>query len=316
MMGWVGILVLLLVAVLAVTFALAYGSHRWKAVSRSMRLRLEVGRVGSGTETYDPRELEGLPAPVERYFRAVLQEGQPVVLAVELEHTGWFNTSQTAANWRSFVSNQRVVIHRPGFDWEASIKIMPGLAKRIRDRYVAVNLAGPSVLVHDAYIAGEGILHASLFGLVTVAHQRGTPEIARGELMRFLAEAAWYPTALLPSQGARWEAVDEMSARVTLVDRDTAVSLVFRFGDDGLIESVHAEDRGRTVRGRIVPTRWEGKWRRYEKHHGMHIPLEGEVAWILPEGRRPYWRGRISTIRYEFARPHRALKARSEDRML
>lgn len=28
-----------------------------------------------------------------------------------------------------------------------------------------------------------------------------TPELARGELMRFFAEAAWYPTALLPNQG-------------------------------------------------------------------------------------------------------------------
>ena len=33
--------------------------------------------------------------------------------------------------------------------------------------------------------------------------------------------------------------------------------------------------------------------------HGILIPLEGEVAWILPDGRRPYWRGRIREIDYE-----------------
>lgn len=38
-------------------------------------------------------------------------------------------------------------------------------------------------------------------------------EVAQGELMRFFAEAAWYPTALLPSQGVRWQAVDDTSAR-------------------------------------------------------------------------------------------------------
>jgi len=43
--------------------------------------------------------------------------------------------------------------------------------------------------------------HASLFGLISLANWRGTPEVAQGELMRFLAEAAWDPTALLPSQG-------------------------------------------------------------------------------------------------------------------
>lgn len=60
-------------------------------------------------------------------------------------------------------------------------------------------LPGLPVRVHDAYITGEGMLHASLFGLVSVADQRGTPEMAQGELLRFFAEDTWYPTALLPS---------------------------------------------------------------------------------------------------------------------
>jgi len=67
--------------------------------------------------------------------------------------------------------------------------------------------------VHDAYISGEGLLHASLFGLVSIVNLRGTQEIAQGELMRFFAEAAWYPTALLPSQGVRWEAVNDTSSK-------------------------------------------------------------------------------------------------------
>jgi hypothetical protein len=34
----------------------------------------------------------------------------------------------------------------------------------------------------------------------------------------------------------------------------------------------------------------------------MRIPLEGEVAWMLPEGQEPYWRGRITNLTYEFVR--------------
>lgn len=33
----------------------------------------------------------------------------------------------------------------------------------------------------------------------------------------------------------------------------------------------------------------------------MRVPLDGEVAWLLPEGAKPYWRGRITKLRYEFA---------------
>jgi hypothetical protein len=34
----------------------------------------------------------------------------------------------------------------------------------------------------------------------------------------------------------------------------------------------------------------------------MLVPIEAEVAWLLPEGARPYWRGRIVDIGYDFAR--------------
>jgi hypothetical protein len=49
-------------------------------------------------------------------------------------------------------------------------------------------------------------------GLSALADLRCEGEIARGELMRYLAEAAWYPTALLPSQSVQWEALDDHSA--------------------------------------------------------------------------------------------------------
>jgi hypothetical protein len=131
---------------------------------------------------------------------------------------------------------------------------------------------------------------------------RGTPEVAQGELMRFFAEAAWYPTALLPSQGVRWEAVGDTSARATLKDGETTLTLLFRFNKDGLIDSIRAEARGRTVKGRVIPTPWEVRLKNYELREGMRIPREGEVAWILPEGPKPYWRGSITRLTYEFVR--------------
>jgi len=265
--------------------ALVYGSYSWQSATKEMHAKLEAARFPIGAKTYSPNELIGLPAPVQRYFRAVLKDGQYMALAVSVEHTGTFNMGETVEQWKPFISTQRVITQRPGFDWEARITMMPGLTVR----------------VHDAYIAGEGILHASLFGLVSLVNLVGTPEVAQGELMRFFAEAAWYPTALLPSQGVQWEAVDDTSAKATLKDGDITLTLLFRFDENDLIKSVRAEARGRTVAGKVIPTPWEGRWSNYELRDGMRIPLEGEVAWILPEGPKPYWHGRITRIRYEFA---------------
>lgn len=276
----------LALAAVGLVVANLYGAWRREAGTRELRARLDAARMPLRPARFDARELEGLPAPVQRYFRAVLRDGQPLLAAARLEHVGTFNTSESGERWKPFTSTQYVVTQRPGFDWDGRIAMVPGLPVR----------------VHDAYVAGEGILHATLLGLVTLAEMRGTPEMAQGELMRYLAEAPWYPTALLPSQGVRWEAVDESSARATLRDAEVAMTLLFRFDAQGLIAAVSAEARGRAVEGKVVPTPWEGRWWDYEVREGMRVPTAGEVAWLLPGGAKPYWRGRVTRVTYEFAR--------------
>jgi hypothetical protein len=268
-----------------VVIALVFGSLRWKSETTAMRARLEAARRPFAGNTFSLEELDGLPPVVQKYFRAALKDGQPLVSAVTIEQSGTINMSATGENWKPFTATQRVIALRPGFDWEARIGMMPGLAAR----------------VHDAYIAGEGILHASLFGLVTVANLRGTADLAEGELLRFFAETAWYPTALLPSQGVEWKAIDDSSAQATLKDGSATVTLLFRFDESGLVASMLAAARGRLVAGTAIPTPWEGRWSRYELREGMRIPIEGEVAWLFPDGPKTYWRGRITGIRFEFA---------------
>jgi hypothetical protein len=209
-----------------------------------------------------------------------------MVSAVDVRHTGTFNTGESDDRWKPFTSDQCVVTRRPGFDWNAQVAMMPGLPVR----------------VHDSYVAGEGVLRASLLGLFTVSDMRGTRDVAEGELMRFFAEAAWYPTALLPSQGVRWEAADDRSAFATLREGDHAIRMLFKFDVRGRIDTVRAEVRGRAVGDEIVPTPWRGRFWNYQERGGLIVPLDAEVAWLPPEGEKPYWRGHITEISYELAR--------------
>lgn len=286
---WLGIILGL--AALAAAALSAYGSKLWVSRIRALTRQLEVARIdekhGSGLPArFDSRELEGLPAPVQRYFRAALTEGQPIIAAVTIEMAGLFNMSATAEQWKPFTSWQRVVTRRPGFMWNARISMMrPGLAVR----------------VVDSYIAGKGLLHAAMLGLFTVAKFEGEGEIARGEFMRFFAEAAWYPTALLPSQGVQWEAVGEHSANASIVDGPLTLTLLFRFNDAGLIDSVRAEARGGLVGNKVVMMPWECSTSDYAVREGMTVPITGEAAWLRTEGRKPYFHGTIRSLTYEFA---------------
>lgn len=280
----VGVVVVLVVISVV---ARLYGSLSWQRSTRAMYATLDNNRrPGNNRSRYEPAELTTLPPVVRRYFERALTPGQPIVAAVDIEHSGTFNTSEEGEQWRQFSSTQRVVTNRPGFCWDARVAMLPGLP----------------VYVHDAYVAGTGILHVALFGLVTVADMRDTPEMARGELMRYFAEGAWYPTALLPSRGVRWEAIDDRSARATMEDGSVRLSMIFRFGDDALIDTVYAEARERVVGGKTENRPWEGRFFDYHEVDGMMIPMQGEVSWILEKGRKPYWRGTITSIAYETAK--------------
>jgi len=47
-------------------------------------------------------------------------------------------------------------------------------------------------------------------------------------------------------------------------------------------------------------TPWEGRWANYQVRDGMLVPLDGEASWLPSQGRKPYWRGSITAMSYEF----------------
>jgi hypothetical protein len=267
------------------------GADRWAELIRSHTGRLESGRVLDNfapllPARYNAAQLEGLPAPVKRYFRAVLNDGQPIVSAVSIDMTGKINLSTTTQTWKSFTSQQRIVTRRPGFLWDAQIALLLGVSTRVQ----------------DSYITGQGQIAAKLFGLFTIASAQGGGELARGEFMRYFAESPWYPTALLPSQGVRWEAIDDQSANATIVDGDISLTLLFRFNETGLITSVYAKQRSAGVGKDAVMQPWVCNFSNYQMHSGMLIPTTGEAAWIKSDGKKPYFVGEVKKVRYEFAR--------------
>jgi hypothetical protein len=269
--------------VLGLSGALAFAAHRWRSRSAELIARLRHG-AGGDPAVFSFAELAGVPAPVARYFRAVLREGQPLIRGGHLSQDGDFLLRPTPDGWRPFTATQHFAAHPPGFVWDARIRMAPGLSVRVR----------------DSFVDGSGSMRASVQGLITMVSVEGTPEISAGSLHRYLAEAVWFPTALLPSQGVVWTPLDGSAARATLSAGKSTVWLDFHFGADGLVQSVFTPERARDVGGgRTALTPWQGRFFDYAERGGMRIPLRGEVEWLLPEGPQVYWRGRIGEVSYE-----------------
>nr|WP_319560476.1 DUF6544 family protein [Marispirochaeta sp.] len=175
----IGMVLLLMIA------GLLIASAHWKQKTRKLSERLETLRSSPETEISRPEMLKGLPAPVQRYFRRALEPGTPMVAKVRVRHRGSFNMAEDDSNWKPFTSRQLVNVNPPGFLWDAKISVLPGLSPL-------------AARVHDGYIGGEGILHASLGGLIPLeelpavrrhAHSRfrGSPLASSGGRKRLLA---------------------------------------------------------------------------------------------------------------------------------
>ena len=186
--------------------------------------------------------------------------------------------------WQPLAATQTFSTAPIGFVWDARIRMAPLL----------------SAYVRDAYIETEGSMYATVNGLYPLVDQRGRVELDSGALQRYLGEAVWFPTALLPGNGVTWQPVSESAALATIADGETSVSLEFRFNDREEVSEIvgqrYAENRGEYE---LRP--WVVRCEQYVHRHGMLIPIACEVSWITPEGRTPYWRGTIEQIDYEMA---------------
>jgi len=280
-MGLKVALIALVGIVLLAAAGIWWGSRKWETSTSRLSGRL-LAHQPAQLAVYSETELEGLPAPVVRYFRKVLKPGQAIVRHARITWAGEFNMGEPGRdNWRSFTAVQDFVPAAPGFVWNARISMMPGVP----------------VLVRDAFVDGAGHMQGAVFGLVSVVNQQGTPTLASGALQRYLGEAAWFPTALLPSQGVQWTAIDDSRALAALTVGGTAVSLEFRFNADGLNASVFTPSRFYDDGSNPPVARpWQARSLRFGEHAGMIVPDEAVVEWLLPEGVFAYWRGRTMKI--------------------
>jgi hypothetical protein len=272
------------VIVIAFVIAVFIGRARERASADELikRLMKDASRPVAGRVQFD--SFAGLPAPVVRYFKLALTEGQPPISKATIRQSGVLRTSTASEHWSSFDALQIVVPPATGFVWNARVE-MP-LVTHVR--------------VLDGYCAGVGSGRVSLWSAFAVVAEAGGAELNAGALHRYLAEAVWFPTALLPESGITWTPIDDRNARATLTNGGATVALDFRFNEAGEVTSIYTPRRFGKFDGGYRQVPWEGHFRDYHVRAGMRIPRSGDVGWHIDGTLQTVWKGDIIEVWYEF----------------
>ena len=172
----------------------------------------------------------------------------------------------------------------PGYVWAATISLARGL----------------SVRGWDAYTRGRGHMLWRLAAGVLPLVSSAAPEVDQSALLRYLADAVYFPSALLPSPLLRWEAVGDHAARAILSGGPGAptVAAVFHFGPGGEVLCMKTTDRARPLEDGSVAsdahTVEYGGWAR--ARCGVRVPTRATMTWDL--SLRPFQYGRLEVVDY------------------
>lgn len=245
------------------------------------RLRHDVEQLFAqsldvSSRTYRAAQLAGLPAPVARYFRHVLREGQPYLRWLRMRHAGQFK-ADLAKPWAPITGEEYMTADPPGFIWQ-------GTTRRFTAR--------------DEYVAGHGRLTVRLLGAVPVVRGAGR-SYDQGELLRWLGESTLLPTNLLPNAQVSWHALDDRSARLDLTYWGQPATYLVRFNERDEIEQFETLRHQGTAG--LVP--WVGRVTRYRELHGVRVPTLLEASWVVGGRRQPYGQFIVQELAYNQPRP-------------
>jgi hypothetical protein len=195
----------------------------------------------------------GLPAPVERYYRAVYGDRVPVI--------------------ESAVISGRAKMRVAGITFPARFRFTHTAGQDYRHYIEATFFGMPVMRVNEWYLDGESRLDLP-FGVV-----EGEPKVNQAANLGLWAESAWLPAIWVTDARVRWQAVDDHTALLFVPFGDAEDTFTVRFDPQtGLLrylEAMRYKDAADAVK-----TLWITDAREWQAIDGQTTMTVGTATWF------------------------------------
>jgi hypothetical protein len=239
----------------------------------------------SEIKVFSYKDLEGLPEPVQRYFRYALQDGQAYIRFAKMEMSAKFRRPNEE-KMSDITADQYFTTERPGLLFVARLHNYP--------------FWGVWVDVRDGYHHGKGKMNVNILSGLNVLDERDVRELDHTMFLRFVGQAMMCPTALLPSDYVQWEPVDAKSARIVVADGDNSGTSLAFFDEGGAITKWVTEGRYEKVGDVYRQVGTIGHHSDYQEVDGVKVPMKVVVERVLSDGTREvFLDGEIQDIQFD-----------------
>lgn len=245
---------------------------RWKFKSDGDKMLLQVQNNAAMIQPVliTDEMIESKPYPVQQWLKRSDVSGHRLAAFQQFRQSGYLLTAPQG-DTLLFQADQISSTLSPEFVWQNTIFMRAGIPIDGR----------------DVLLQGKGEMKIRLLGIFPVANESGK-EIDQGSLLRYLGEISLMPAAAL-GNFIHWEAVDSVTAKAWIANKEQEVSGLFHFNKDGDFVSFTAERYFMTEDESPRLEEWEARVVPgcYKTVNGIRRPYKLEISWNLKEGR---WR--------------------------
>mgnify|MGYP001065411660 CR=1 FL=1 len=243
----------------------AYGKYRFQKMVDKESKEMYNGISKNITKVISEKDLNQLPNIIQTWLRHSGIIGKKEIVTVRLKQKGKMRTTPNS-KWKPFVATQCFNTKSPSFVWSTTVHFSS-----------IIKMIG-----RDKLLDGNGEVLIKLASLIPVVNESQNIRINSGSMIRYLAEICWFPSAAL-NNCITWESINTTSAKATFTYKDTSVSGIFSFNDEGDLVSFEAQ---RYFSGNIEAKleSWLVETVTFKTFNGIRIPSENKVTWKLSDG--------------------------------